>query len=258
MPGADRIKLLLSNQITKENILTEATYFEPKKNKTYERTYGWAWLIKLASELHTWDNPLARQLEQNLQPLTDTVVKFYKAYLPKLRYSIRVGTHTNTAFGLSFAVDYAKTVNDTAFQNIIVQRAKDFFLNDKNYPMWWEPGGYDFLSPALEEIDIMRKVLSEKEFKKWLKGFLPEITKPGFSLAPGEVSDRTDGHMVHLDGVNFSRAWCLYGLAKQYPEFNYLIPIANKHVNHSLPNLIGDDYMGGHWLASFAINALTQ
>ena len=103
----------------------------------------------------------------------------------------------------------------------------------------------------------MRKVLPKEAFKKWLKGFLPEITNKDFTLAPGEVSDRTDGHMVHLDGVNFSRAWCLYGLANQYPEYNYLIPIANKHVNHSLPNLIGDDYMGGHWLASFAINALT-
>ncbi len=258
MPRADSIKLLLSNQITKEKILTEVAYFEPKENKTYERTYGWAWLLTLASELHTWDNPMARQLEQNLQPLTDTIVSYYKTYLPKLRYPIRVGTHTNTAFGLSFAFDYAKTVNDTAFQKIIAQRAKDFFLNDKNYPMWWEPGGYDFLSPALEEIDIMRKVLPEKGFMNWLHGFLPEITKPDFSLAPGEVSDRTDGHMVHLDGVNFSRAWCLYGLANQYPEYNYLISIANNHVNHSLPNLMGDSYEGGHWLGSFAINALTQ
>jgi len=258
LPKADSIKLLLSKQITKEKILAEVAYFKPKNNKTYERTYGWAWLLKLASEFHTWDNPLAGQLEQNLQPLTDTIVGYYKAYLPKLRYPIRVGTHTNTAFGLSIAIDYARVVGDTAFENIIVKRARDFYLNDKNYPLWWEPGGYDFLSPALEEIDIMRKVLPELKFKSWLKGFLPEITHPDFSLAVGEVSDRSDGHMVHLDGVNFSRAWCLFGLAKQYPEYNYLIPLANQHVNYSLPNLMGDSYEGGHWLASFAINALTQ
>ena len=258
MPKADSIIILLSNKLSKENMLREAAYFKAKENKTYERTYGWAWLLKLSSELHTWNAPVARKLEQNLQPLTDTIVKFYKTYLPKLRYPIRVGTHTNTAFGLSFAMDYAKTVNDTAFENIITKRAKDFFLKDKGYPLWWEPGGYDFLSPALEEIDIMRKVLPKETFFTWLKNFLPEITDSGFTMAPGEVSDRADGHMVHLDGVNFSRAWCLYGLAKQYPEFDYLIPLANKHVNHSLPNLMGDSYEGGHWLASFAINALTQ
>ncbi len=258
LSGADSIRRLLSGQISKENIINEAAYFKSKENKIYERTYGWAWLLKLAAELHTWDDPLARQLEKNLQPLTDTIVKFYKAYLPKLRYPVRVGTHTNTAFGLSFAMDYAKMVNDTAFENIIKKRAGDFFINDKNYPMWWEPGGYDFLSPALEEIDIMRKVLPKKTFLNWVNGFLPEITKNNFSLIPGEVSDRTDGHMVHLDGVNFSRAWCLYGLAKQYPEFNYLVAVANEHINHSLPNLMNDSYEGGHWLGSFAINALTQ
>jgi len=258
MPGSDSIKQILTSQITKEKILDEVAYFEPKHNKSYERTYGWAWLLKLSAELHTWDNSSAREMENNLQPLTALIVKSYSEYLPKLRYPIRVGTHTNTAFGLSFAIDYARTVNDTAFERIIVKRAKDFYLNDKNYPLWWEPGGYDFLSPALEEIDIMRKVLPEKEFKSWLKEFLPEITHEDFTLAVGEVSDRADGHMVHLDGVNFSRAWCLYGLAKQYPEFGYLIPIANEHINYSLPNLVGDSYEGGHWLASFAINALTQ
>jgi len=258
MPGNDSIKQILASQITKEKVLDEVAYFEPKHNKSYERTYGWAWLLKLSAELHTWDNPSAREMENNLQPLTALIVTSYSEYLPKLRYPIRVGTHTNTAFGLSFAIDYAHTVNDTAFMRLIIKRAKEFYQNDKNYPLWWEPGGYDFLSPALEEIDIMRKVLPKKEFKSWLKEFLPQIMQKDFSLAVGEVSDRTDGHMVHLDGVNFSRAWCLYGLAKQYPEFGYLIPIANKHINYSLPNLVGDSYEGGHWLASFAINALTQ
>ncbi len=258
MQHADSIKELLNLQITKEKVLDEVKYFEPKLNKSYERTYGWAWLLKLATELHTWNDPLARRLEKNLQPLTDTIVASYKKYLPKLQYAIRVGTHTNTAFGLSFAIDYAKAMNDTAFEKIIIKRAKDFYLKDKKYPLWWEPGGYDFLSPAFEEIDIMRKVLPEDEFKTWLNLFLPEITKNDFSLKVGIVSDRSDGHMVHLDGLNFSRAWCLYGLAEQYPEYSYLIPVANKHIEYSLPNLIGDGYMGGHWLASFAINALSQ
>ena len=258
MEHADSIRSLLASQISRKNILDEVKYFGPKLNKSYERTYGWAWLLKLATELHEWDDPLARELETNLQPLTDTIVEAYKKYLPKLQYAIRVGTHTNTAFGLSFAVDYAKAVGDTAFEKVIVKRAKDFYLNDKQYPLWWEPSGYDFLSPAFEEIDIMRKVLPEDEFKEWLNVFLPEITDKNFSFEVGIVSDRSDGHMVHLDGLNFSRAWCMYGLTKQYPEFNYLIPIANRHIEYSFPNLVGDGYMGGHWLASFAINALTQ
>ncbi len=258
MEKADSIRGLLALQITKEKVFREVKYFDPKLNKSYERTYGWAWLLKLAAELHDWDDPLARQIEDNLQPLTDTIVESYKKYLPKLQYAIRVGTHTNTAFGLSFAVDYAMAVNDTAFVNVINKRARDFYLDDRQYPLWWEPSGYDFLSPAMEEIDIMRKVLPENEFKAWLNKFLPQITENRFTWKVGIVSDRSDGHMVHLDGLNFSRAWCMYGLAKQYPEFSYLIPVANRHIEYSLPNLVGDGYMGGHWLASFAIYALTQ
>ena len=255
---ADTIQAVLLEQISKENILREAAYFKPKLNHLFERTYGWAWLLKLSAELHTWHTPLARRLETNLQPLTDTIVALYKNYLPRLHYPIRVGTHTNTAFGLSFAMDYAKTVQDTAFENLIAKRAKDFFLADSAYPLRWEPSGYDFLSPGMEEVDIMRKVLPETAFKSWLKKFLPQLMNKNFTWAPGVVSDRKDGTMVHLDGLNFSRAWCLYGLAKQYPEFDYLIPVANRQMKFSLPNLMGDSYMGGHWLASFAINALTQ
>jgi len=255
---ADTIKAVLLEQISKKNILREAAYFKPKLNHLFERTYGWAWLLKLSAELHTWHTPLARRLESNLQPLTDTIVALYKNYLPRLHYPIRVGTHTNTAFGLSFAMDYAKTVHDTAFEHIIIKRSKDFYLKDSAYPLRWEPSGYDFLSPGLEEVDIMRKVLPETAFKNWLKNFLPQLMNKDFTWAPGVVSDRKDGTMVHLDGLNFSRAWCLYGLAKQYPEFDYLIPVANRQMKFSLPNLLGDSYMGGHWLASFAINALTQ
>lgn len=258
MREADTLKELLKRQITEAKIKQEAAYFKPELNHLYERTYGWAWLLKLTAELHTWNTPLARRLEQNLQPLTRVIVGLYKNYLPRLRYPIRVGTHTNTAFGLSFAMDYARTVGDTSFEKIIIRRAKDFYLTDSAYPLRWEPSGYDFLSPGLEEVDIMRKVLPETEFKDWLKNFLPELMNKNFTWAPGVVSDRKDGTMVHLDGLNFSRAWCLYGLAKQYPEFDYLIPLANKHIRYSLPNLLGDSYMGEHWLASFAIYALTQ
>ncbi len=250
------IKVLLRKRLSKENITQEIAYFDTKHNKTYERTCGWAWLLKLAAELHTWDNPLARELENNLKPLSDLIALKYQVYLPKLNYPIRVGTHSNTAFGLSFAYDYAIVTENKLFTDLIKQRAKDFYLQDVGCPINWEPSGYDFLSPCLEEIDIMRKILIKEEFKEWIRKFMPEITKKDFTMAVGEVSDRTDGHLVHLDGVNFSRAWCFYGLANDFEEYDYLKELADKHINYSLPNIIEDDYEGGHWLASFAINAL--
>ncbi len=253
---ATTLREKLKKNLTKDNILAEVAYFKKKTSNNFERTYGWAWLLKLAEELHTWKEPLARQLEDNLQPLTDVIVQKFITFLPKLNYPIRVGEHPNTAFGLSFAYDYAKTVKDDTLMLAIDKRSRDFYLNDKNGPLNWEPNGFDFLSPCLEEVDLMRKVLPTSEFKPWLKGFLPTIVTPNFTLEVGKVSDRSDGKLVHLDGLNFSRAWCLYGLANQYPEYGYLTDLASKHLANSLPNVVGDHYEGGHWLGSFAIYAL--
>ncbi|MBA7644279.1 hypothetical protein ES703_52021 [subsurface metagenome] len=253
---ADLIRLKLQENISKENIQTEVVYFQGEHNKSYERTYGWAWLLKLAEELHTWDDPLARELEQNLQPLTDLIIQRYIDFLPKLIYPIRAGEHTNAAFGLSFAWDYANTTQYEKLKIAIESKAKDFYFNDFNCPLNWEPGGYDFLSPCFEEINLMRRVLNEDDFDVWINNFAPQLKAEDFEIKVGEVSDRTDGKLVHLDGLNFSRAWVLYGLANQYPEYRHLINIANEHVKYSLPNLVDDSYEGGHWLGSFAIYAL--
>ena len=250
------IKLQLAQNISKENIEVEVAYFKDKHNKNYERTYGWAWVLKLAEELHTWNDPYARKLESNLQPLTDLIVQKYIEFFPKLVYPIRVGTHTNTAFGFSFAWDYANTVQNSEFKEAIEAKAKSFYMNDKNCPLTWEPSGYDFLSPCFEEIDLMRRVLSKPEFHNWINDFAPQLKSLDFNIETGLVLDRTDGHLVHLDGLNFSRAWVFYGLANQYEEYSHLKNIANEHVNHSLPSLVDDSYEGGHWLASFAIYAL--
>ncbi len=258
-PGLDKastIKYILRQNLSSKNIMAEVRYFRGIHNQSYERTYGWAWLLKLAEELHTWNHPLAQELENNLQPLTDLIVERYIEFLPKLIYPIRVGEHNNTAFGLSFAWDYARTANDSDLKLMIESKAMDFYWQDTNCPIDWEPGGYDFLSPCLLEVDLMRKVLSEKEFKTWIDRFMPELITSDFSLPVGEVSDRKDGKLVHLDGLNFSRAWVLYGLAGQYPQYQHLVHIANYHAKYSLPNLISDSYEGGHWLGSFAIYAL--
>ncbi|MEJ6674610.1 MAG: DUF2891 domain-containing protein [Polaribacter sp.] len=258
LKDASKTKEILLTSISKENIKKEVAYFNKKYNKSYERTYGWAWLLKLAEELHTWNDPIAKELEQNLQPLTDLMVQKYIEFLPRLKYPIRVGEHSNTAFGFAFAWDYAHTVGDKKILKIINNRAKDYFMNDKNCPISWEPSGFDFLSACLQEAAIMKRVLPKNEFKNWLSEFLPKLKDKDFKLVVGEVSDRTDGKLVHLDGVNFSRAWCLNKIANDLPEYNHLKNVANKHINYSLPNVVGDNYEGGHWLGSFAIYALNS
>jgi hypothetical protein len=259
LENQQEIKRKLLENLSRENIEEEVAYFHTPQNSSFERTYGWAWILKLAEELHLWDDPFARELENNLQPLTDLMVEKYLDFLPKLIYPIRVGEHSNIAFGLSFAYDYAKTVNQTALEEIIRNRALDWFQQDMNCPMTWEPSGFDFLSPCFQELDIMRKVMSNDEFRKWLNQFMPELASNTYSLEPGKVSDRTDGKLVHLDGLNFSRAWVMYGLAKEFPkEYGHLIQNANEHILYSLPSIVDDNYEGTHWLGSFAVYALQQ
>lgn len=258
---AGEIREKLKTSLSKENIAAEVRYFSREQEDTYERTYGWAWVLKLAEELHNWDDPLAEELRNNLQPLTDLMVAKFKDFLPKLNYPIRVGEHTNTAFALALAYDYAVTTKNEELRMLIDKRARDYYLNDDNCPISWEPGGFDFLSPCLSEIDIMRRVLSKNAFRLWMDDFMPQLKDPnsGFTLEVAEVSDRTDGKLVHLDGLNFSRAWVLYGLANQYPEtFGHLRTMADEHVAYSFPNLVGDTYEGGHWLGTFALYAIQE
>ena len=256
---AETIREKLKESLSAENIQGEIDYFKREQSDSFERTYGWAWLLKLAEEIETWNDPLADELGKNLAPLTDLIVKKYIEFLPKLNYPIRVGEHSNTAFGLSFAYDYANAVEHTELKELISERAKDFYLSDNNCPLTWEPGGFDFLSPCLEEVSIMSRVLPKNAFEMWLEDFLPQLKSEDFDVEVGEVSDRTDGKLVHLDGLNFSRAWVFYGLINQYPEkFSHLQEIADRHVAHSFPNLVGDSYEGGHWLGTFAIYALQE
>lgn len=252
-----RIIAGLKRHLSKENIALEINYFEDPLSQGFERTYGWAWLLKLADELETWDAPEAKQLKENIRPLAKVIVKRVEKFLPKLHYPIRVGTHTNTAFALCMIYDYAETMKNESLMTLIKERAIEFYGTDENCPLSWEPSGYDFLSPCFEEANLMRRVYSKEKFKVWLDKFLPELKSPTFKLEPAVVSDRSDGHLVHLDGLNFSRAWCLYGIAKALPnEYGHLVEIGNKHIKYSFENLVGDSYEGGHWLASFALLAL--
>ena len=251
----DTIIAYLEESFDPERIIKEVAYFEGN-NKNFERTYGWAWVLKLAEELYTWNHPMSQKWFKALEPLTQLMVYKYKEFLPKLVYPIRTGEHPNTAFGLVFAYDYACTLGDTSLANLIFNRAKDFYLKDVHCPITWEPGGYDFLSPCLEEAHLMAKVLDKESFHKWITGFMPFLLDPDYKLNPGIVSDRLDGKLVHLDGLNFSRAWCLFTIAGKLEGYDHLNIMAFDHIHHSLPHLVGDSYEGGHWLGSFAIYAL--
>lgn len=252
------IKKLQTN-LSKQNIEQEIEYLSKNHEKSFERTYGWSWLLKLQLELDTYNEPFAQELADNLKPLSQLLIKRYTEFLPKLLYPIRVGTHTNTAFGLTHAWDYAVYANDIDFQKVIKENTLRLYGKDQKAPIQWEPNGTDFLSPVLEEVALMQRVLPEKEFMKWLKTFLPQLFNKKFEWETAKVSDRTDGHLVHLDGLNFSRAWNLYHLIHQYPkEFSHLKTLADKHLYYSLPTVVDGNYEGEHWLASFALKAFEE
>ena len=251
------ILLKLQKNITKENILKEAAYFNDAHNKNFERTYGWAWMLKVIETLRDWDNEHAKLLYKNLQPLEVLIVNKYLEFLPKLNYPIRVGEHPNTAFGMSFAFDYAKKYNQQ-LANLITKKAKEFYLNDKGCPITWEPGGFDFLSPCLQEASLMLKVLPKEEFIVWLDAFLPNFrNEPSEYLNIAEVTDRSDGKLAHLDGLNYSRAWCLYEMGTAFNNSKMKI-LANQHYNYSFSKMDSGEYAGSHWLASFALYALLK
>ena len=256
-PLSANVIQLFDEQFTAENVAKELAFFSTPLNQSFERTYGWAWLLKLQAELMLLADDKTHKWSEQLKPLADHVVKAYMDFLPKLSYPIRVGEHTNTAFGLSLAIDYARTVKNTTFEALLVQRSTDFYLNDAACPLEWEPSGFDFISPCLQEAELMSKVLDKASFEKWFKAFLPQLFQVDFVLKPGIVADRTDGKLVHLDGLNFSRAWCLYHIAAVMPAYKAsFISIADNHMRASMSQVAGSDYMGSHWLASFLVYAL--
>lgn len=258
LKNRDSIIQMLDKQFVSSKINQEIAFFKTKYNESFERTYGWAWMFKLQEELNTWKDSLGQKWAQILLPLTQELENKCIAFLPKLVYPIRTGEHPNTAFALSFAYDYALQTKNQNFQKSIKEAALRFYGKDVNYSFAYEPSGYDFLSPGLEEIDVMRKVLPKEEFMTWINKFHPQIVLKSFDLEVGQIKDRTDGKLVHLDGLNFSRAWCLKALAESDEKFAHLKKLANKHINHSLKNIVDGDYMGEHWLASFACYAMKK
>lgn len=259
----------LTTSLTEANLLAEAKYFESKENRSFERMYGWAWLLQLAAELHSFDDADARLWRKAIRPLENKIVELTTDYLPRLSFPIRTGVHPDTAFALGLSVDYAKTVGDDRFLSLIQTRARSFYLQDRTANAAFEPSGEDFFSPTLNEADLMRRILTPAEFAPWLRAFLPELdqvhdrsdaTRGSKLLQPVEVSDVTDGKLVHLAGLDFSRAWCMLGIAKSLadsdPLRTKLHESARDHARVGFRYVFSGHYEGEHWLGTFALFAL--
>ncbi len=259
MPGADSVRMRLNQTFTPEKLQAEADYFGRKGAKSFERMYGWAWLLKLDTELTTWNDSDAQRWHLHLQPLTTKIVQLYNEFLPKQTYPIRSGVHPNTAFGLRFALDYSRVTKNDTLEKRIVEKCRIYYLKDEFCPGNYEPGGADFFSPCLEEAFLMSKVLNENEFRQWLNRFF-DINALQQLLTPALVSDRSDYQIVHLDGLNLSRAWCMKGIASAlsvtHPIRSTFQKSALKHILATVPYIASGDYSGEHWLASFAVYAL--
>lgn len=254
------VRALFDGQLTAANVEGELAYLDRPGTATFERPYGWAWLLMLAAELARHENERGRRWHAALRPLADAFAARFLEHLPKATYPIRAGTHANSAFALALAAEYAVTCGDDALLEAVRRRARDWYTDDADCQAW-EPSGEDFLSPALTEAACMRRVLPTGVFAAWLNRFLPRLARgePEALFRPATVSDRSDGRIAHLDGLNFSRAWCFRLIARGLPENDArrppLLAAAETHLAASLPHL-ADDYMGEHWLATFALLAL--
>ena len=251
--AAPAIAARFDEMFTAEKVAGELAYLDRPSSGGFERPYGWAWTLELAHALcdakPAWS--------QTLQPLADAFARRFKAFLPKADYPVRTGVHTNTAFALRLALDYADAFGDDELATLIRERARLWYGADRDAPAW-EPSGDDFLSPTLTEAQLMAVVLPQDAFSSWLAAFMPGLARgrPQGLLEPVRVSDRSDGKIAHLDGLNLSRAWAWRELARHLPSEASRIAFdaAERHLNASLPHVAGD-YMGEHWLATYAVLA---
>ena len=254
----------LSQNFTEQNLAGEVANFARPARGSWERPYGLAWYLQLTTELREWQDPQAKEWLRILEPLENDIAESLKAWLPKLAYPIRLGTHNQSAFAFGLMLDWARVAGDKEMENLIEERSLAFHQNDVNCPLAYEPSGEDFLSPCLMEADLMRRIMDQEAFSAWLSTFLPQIPTDGSSdwLQPGVVNDPSDGKLVHLDGVNSSRAWNLYNVARALregdPREAALVASAKLHADLGVAAVSDEHYSGSHWLASFAAYLMTD
>src|SRR5262249_27692384 len=259
-PARDALK----GSLTAENLKAEAAYLRGDGRASFERPYGLAWLLQLSAELREWDEPPGRVMFTSLKSLEDVAVERLRTWLPKLSHPVRIGEHDQTAFALGLILDYARAKNDEGLVKLAANSARKFFSSDENCPLAYEPSGEDFLSPCLGEADVMRRVLTQTEFAKWLTQFLPQIPRTTTAdWLPVAISpDPSDPKLAHLDGLNLSRAWMLEGILSSLPVDDQRRPAltsaAEAHRHAGLAAVTGEHYEGGHWLGRVGVYLPTQ
>lgn len=262
-PFAEDVRQVIGRRFTARGLLAEAEYFRKPENRSFERMYGWAWALRLALELRRWDDADARVWAARFEPLERQIVQLAKDYLPKLAWPVRCGFHPESAFPMSQMLDHARETDDREFEDLLVEKALAFHWADRGYPADYEPSGNDFFSAGLNTADLMRRVLAAEEFESWLWDFLPGLAdgKAGNLLEPVPIADPSDGHLVHLAGLNLSRAWAMRGISTALgtgdPRKDVLEKSADRHLAAGLAQVGGGHYEGDHWLASFAVYAMT-
>ena len=261
---APEIRRLLDRHLTADKLAAEQAYFERPHRATFERPYGLAWLLQLAAELHEWHVAEAMHWHALLAPLEKLAKARFAEWLPKLTHPVRSGEHSQTAFALGMTLDCARITDDRPLASLVESRSRDFYLQDMHAALAYEPSGQDFLSPVLAEADLIRRVLSRKDFAIWLTSFMPQIPVNGDTdwLQPVVSKDQSDGKLVHLDGLNLSRAWMCAGIADALPENDRrgtaMSAIAAAHAAAGLAGIREERYEGSHWLPSFAVYLLTR
>ena len=255
----------LNQSFTRDNIAGELANYQRPGMASFERPYGIAWLLQLTTELRQSTLPEAKSWLTELEPLEALAVNNMTAWLPKLTHPIRTGEHSQTAFAFGLMLDWSRAAGNVMFESLLTSRIRAFYLNDRDCPVAYEPSGQDFLSPCIAEADLMRRVMTETEFSTWLDTFFPELdANLGEAwLQPATVTDKTDGKLAHLDGLNTSRAWMLEGIIAGLPRDDArrstLTAAVEAHREAGLSAVLGDmHYMGSHWLGSFATYLQTQ
>lgn len=254
----------LAGSLSAANLAAEADYLGAPERAGFERPYGLAWLLQLGAELREWDDADAVRCREAIAPLERIARDRMAEWLPRLPHPIRSGEHSQSAFAMGLALDWALVAEDEAFSTLLIERAQTLYGGDEAAPIAYEPSGHDFLSAALAEADLMRRALVADDFGAWLPRFLPDALKPVSQrwLTPVRPTDRADGKLAHLDGLNLSRAWMLDGIASaldpETPHARLMKTSAQRHLAAGLEGVSDAHYAGSHWLGSFAVYALTR
>jgi hypothetical protein len=260
LPSAPDIRRALNKNLTRANLAAELAYFKGEGRRSFERPYGWGWLLALAAELQMGTDADSRRWADAIRPLAEYISESFCIFLPRLSYPVRSGVHSNTAFGMTLAYDYAVLAGDGRLEKVIRSRGLKFFGADRDAPASWEPSGEDFLSPSLTEADLVSRILGPAQFRVWLSKFMPGLAtgRPASLMKPPIGFDRRDPRQVHLDGLSLSRAWAFNRVAAGLNPNAKVREASGRHMRAGLARVSSGDYAGEHWLASFALYLLTD